>query len=196
MEIVYATLLYVRYWRIEQGQVLPLHIDIRWWRGQLHSLHNTKITVCSFILVHLKDSYVAYSHYSNFVLYQYTSTTLLQQFCRLTFYYSFVWHNNKIINLYFNCKEVASTSVLPFCIFVVLPDVGHNYRSQHVVGFMMNKRICSLLECRTIRRISKPTLIKQIQRNDDTNLSIITKETDGQILVEIHVQGLQSGKVS
>jgi len=91
--------------------------------------------VCLFILLHLKYSYLAYSHYSNFVLYQYTSTTLFQQYCRFTFHYSIVWHNNKIINLYFNCKEVASTSVLPFCIIVVLPDDGHNYRPKHVVVY-------------------------------------------------------------
>lgn len=49
-----------------------------------------QMSVCLFTLLHLKESYVAYSHYSNFVLYQYTSTTLFQQCCRFTFCYSIV----------------------------------------------------------------------------------------------------------
>ena len=70
--------------------------------------------------------------------------------------------------MYFNCKEVASTSVIPVGIILALADDGHNYRPKHVVVFMMNKWTCSLLQWRIIRRINKPTLIKQIQREDDS----------------------------
>jgi hypothetical protein len=32
-----------------------------------------------------------------------------------------IWYNSKIINLYFNCKEEASTSVVSFYMCVALP---------------------------------------------------------------------------
>jgi hypothetical protein len=51
----------------------------------------------------------------------------------------FIWYNNKIINLYFNCKGGASTSVLPFYIIVELPNDGRTYRPKHVAVNVMNK---------------------------------------------------------
>ena len=40
-----------------------------------------------------------------------------------------------------NCKGVASTSGLPFCVTVAQPDDGHNFRPKHVVENVMNKLI-------------------------------------------------------
>ena len=35
--------------------------------------------------------------------------------------------------MYFNCKAVASTSVLSFYVNVALSDDGRNYRPKHIV---------------------------------------------------------------
>jgi hypothetical protein len=48
------------------------------------------------------------------------------------FYYSVI-RPNRFVNLYFNCKAEASTSVLPFYIILVLPNNGRNNRPKHVV---------------------------------------------------------------
>lgn len=49
-----------------------------------------------------------------------------------------MWHN-KIVH-YLNCKRVAPTSVLPFCVTAVLPHDGRNYWPEHVVNTMNNEQ--------------------------------------------------------
>jgi hypothetical protein len=73
-----------------------------------------------------------------------------------------LWYNNKIINMRFDCKGDAYTSVLPFYITVTLSDAGRNYRPKHVVVNEMNKLICSALWCCGIRRINTPIYNKVI----------------------------------
>jgi len=45
--------------------------------------------------------------------------------------------------MYFNCKGVASTSVLSFYVIVALSGDGCNYRPKHVGVNVMNIWICS-----------------------------------------------------
>jgi len=51
-------------------------------------------------------------------------------------HYPTMWHNK--IRHYFNCKRVASTSVLPFYVIAVLPHDGCNYWSEHFVVNTVN----------------------------------------------------------
>jgi hypothetical protein len=56
-----------------------------------------------------------------------------------TFYYYIIWYNNRIIVMYFNCRGVTSTSLLPFYKIVALSGDGRNYRPIHFVVNVMDK---------------------------------------------------------
>jgi len=48
-----------------------------------------------------------------------------------------MWHNKTMH--FFNCKRVASTSVLPFYVIAFLPHDGCNYRPEQVLNTMNNE---------------------------------------------------------